>query len=111
MAFGMLHCVNQETFTGVQKDRRPSSPVFQIIQRKTVTAVQNEVCSLNYLIQKTCNVAPKHYPIVYAIKCTKTLDRKFWGQVFYSPSDNKMLEKRIQNFSGEKAHLNDVDNM
>ena len=36
MAFGMLHCVNWETVTAVLKEHRPSSPVHQTNQRKTV---------------------------------------------------------------------------
>jgi hypothetical protein len=38
MSFGMVHCVNRETVTGVLKDHGPSSLVYQIILRKTVTS-------------------------------------------------------------------------
>jgi len=39
MSFGMLHCVNWKTVTGVLKDHsRRSSSVHQINQRKRVTS-------------------------------------------------------------------------
>jgi len=57
------------------------------------------------LLRQRQHVAPKHHPTVHTTKCTKILNRKFRGKVFHSPSDDKMLQKCIQNFSGEKAHL------
>lgn len=38
MSFGMLRWVNWETVTGVLKHHRPSSAMYQIILRKTVTS-------------------------------------------------------------------------
>jgi len=49
------------------------------------------------------HVAPKHYPTVHTTNCIKILDRKFRGKLFYSPSDDKTLQKCIENFVGEKA--------